>query len=116
MEKKTKVQIFTQILENYQLTDEESKLLTHEIELLNKKSAARKNKPTPKQVANKTIGDKIYEAMVNGTNYTYGDLKELVPDIMSFSPQRITAILSPYASKNIIKKSRVKGVIYITKI
>ena len=42
MEKKTKVQIFAQILENYPLTEEESKFLNHEIEMLTKKAESKK--------------------------------------------------------------------------
>lgn len=110
MEKKTKVQIFTQILENYPLTEEESKFLNHEIELLTKKTERRKEKKTPTQLENDRLANLIYDAMEDDTWYKVPEIRNLVSDLGGMNPQKIAGILNETMYKrNLVSRENYKG-------
>ena len=115
MEKKTKVQIFTQILENYPLTEEESKFLNHEIELLTKKTERRKEKKTPTQLENDRLANLIYDAMEDDTWYKVPEIRNLVSDLGGMNPQKIAGILNEgilnetMYKRNLVSRENYKG-------
>ena len=108
MEKKTKVQIFAQILESYPLTEEESKFLNHEIEMLTRKAESKKKNyaNSEKNQARMTYADEIYDAMESGKKYSYSDIRKLVPEIEGYTPQKLTGIVSILEDKNLITRER----------
>ena len=115
MEKMTKIEMFSQILTH--LTDaDEIAFIQHEIELTAKKNASRSNKPTKVQVANASLADEIYNAMVDGQSYRIADIKALVPELADANPQKVSAIVSKMRKEIRVSRELVKGVAYFTKI
>ena len=115
MEKMTKIEMFSQILTH--LTDaDEIAFIQHEIELTAKKNASRSNKPTKLQVANASLADEIYNAMVDGQSYRIADIKALVPELADANPQKVSAIVSKMRKEIRVSRELVKGVAYFTKI
>lgn len=115
MEKMTKVEMFSQILTH--LTDaDEIAFIQHEIELTIKKNASRSNKPTKTQVANASLADEIYDAMVSGQSYRIADIKALVPELADANPQKVSAIVSKMRKEIRVSRELVKGIAYFTKI
>ena len=90
--KMTKADFFTQILANYNLTEDEQNFINHELELLAKKNSAEK-KPTAVQVANDGIKTDILDGMVEGTLYTITDLIKTIPALADLTNQRVSALV-----------------------
>lgn len=115
MTKMTKIDMYEQILTH--LTDaDEIAFIKHEIELTAKKNASRSNKPTKAQIANATIADAVYNAMIDGQMYRVADIKGLVPDLAEANPQKVTAILTKLRDSVRVRRETVKGIAYFTKI
>ena len=114
MEKFTKMDYFNRILAYAH--EEDKPFILHEMELLQKKNAARSNKPTAKQMANAEIADTVYDAMVDGKAYTVSDIKTLVPILADANPQKVTAILTKLRDSVRVRRETVKGRAYFTKI
>ena len=114
MTKMTKIDMYEQILTH--LTDaDEIAFIKHEIELTAKKNASRSNKPTKAQIANATLADAVYDAMVTGESYRVADIKGLVPDLAEANPQKITAILTKLRNELRVSREEIKGIAYFTK-
>lgn len=90
--KMTKKEMFTQLLNNYNLTEDEIIFINHEIDLLDKKNGAIK-KPTKQQEANAEIRGVIAEFMADGEWYTITDLMKNIPELAELSNQRVSAIV-----------------------
>ena len=115
MTKMTKIEMYEQILTH--LTDaDEIAFIQHEIELTAKKNASRSSKPTKVQVANATLADEIYNAMVDGQPYRIAEIKALVPALADANPQKVSAIVTKMRKDIRVSREMVKGVAYFTKI
>ena len=114
MEKFTKMDYFNRILSYAH--EEDKPFILHEMELLEKKNASRSTRMTAKQVANATIADAIYAAMVDGKQYTIDDIKGLVAELADANPQKVSAIVTKMRNEVRVSRETIKGRAYFTKI
>ena len=112
--KMTKREYFTQIMENYNLTEDERNFIKHELELLAKKSSAEK-KPTAIQVANEGLKKAILDFMVEGQKYTITDLMKSVPELAELTNQRVSALVRQLKDSELVIRTEEKRKAYFHK-
>lgn len=112
--KMTKREYFTQIMENYNLTEDERNFINHELELLTKKNSAEK-KPTAVQVANEGLKSAILDFMVEGQKYTITDLMKSVPELADLSNQRVSALVRQLKDSGSVIRTEEKRKAYFHK-
>jgi hypothetical protein len=112
--KMTKREYFTQIMENYNLTEDERNFIKHELELLAKKNSAEK-KPTAVQVANEGLKKAILDFMVEGQKYTITDLMKSVPELADLSNQRVSALVRQLKDSELVIRTEEKRKAYFHK-
>jgi hypothetical protein len=112
--KMTKRDYFTQIMENYNLTEDERNFIKHELELLAKKNSAEK-KPTAVQVANEGLKKAILDFMVEGQKYTITDLMKSVPELADLSNQRVSALVRQLKDSELVIRTEEKRKAYFHK-
>ena len=112
--KMTKREYFTQIMENYNLTEDERNFIKHELELLAKKNSAEK-KPTAVQVANEGLKSAILDFMVEGQKYTITDLMKSVPELADLSNQRVSALVRQLKDSELVIRTEEKRKAYFHK-
>jgi hypothetical protein len=112
--KMTKREYFTQIMENYNLTEDERNFIKHELELLAKKNSAEK-KPTAVQVANEGLKSAILNFMVEGQKYTITDLMKSVPELADLSNQRVSALVRQLKDSGSVIRTEEKRKAYFEK-
>ena len=112
--KMTKREYFTQIMENYNLTEDERNFINHELELLAKKNSAEK-KPTAVQVANEGLKSAILDFMVEGQKYTITDLMKSVPELADLSNQRVSALVRQLKDSGSVIRTEEKRKAYFHK-
>ena len=112
--KMTKREYFTQIMENYNLTEDERNFINHELELLAKKNSAEK-KPTAVQVANEGLKSAILDFMVEGQKYTITDLMKSVPELADLSNQRVSALVRQLKDSDLVIRTEEKRKAYFHK-
>ena len=112
--KMTKREYFTQIMENYNLTEDERTFIKHELELLAKKNSAEK-KPTAVQVANEGLKKAILDFMVEGQKYTITDLMKSVPELADLSNQRVSALVRQLKDSELVIRTEEKRKAYFHK-
>ena len=111
--KLTKVEMFKNLLENYDLTDKEIEFINHEIELLEKKNGTRK--PTEKQVKNQELSKEIYDYLVEtGKKLQIKQMIKEIPclaEIPDCTPQYVMALVRPLYNKGngIVGRVEEKG-------
>ena len=110
----TKREYFTQIMENYNLTEDERNFIKHELELLAKKNSAEK-KPTAVQVANEGLKKAILDFMVEGQKYTITDLMKSVPELADLSNQRVSALVRQLKDSELVIRTEEKRKAYFHK-
>jgi hypothetical protein len=113
--KMTKREYFTQIMENYNLTEDERNFIKHELELLAKKNSAEK-KPTAVQVANEGLKKAILDFMVEGQKYTITDLMKSVPELADLSNQRVSALVRQLKDSGSVERTEEKRKAYFHKV
>ena len=111
----TKREYFTQIMENYNLTEDERNFIKHELELLAKKNSAEK-KPTAVQVANEGLKKAILDFMVEGQKYTITDLMKSVPELADLSNQRVSALVRQLKDSGSVERTEEKRKAYFHKV
>ena len=111
----TKREYFTQIMENYNLTEDERNFIKHELELLAKKNSAEK-KPTAVQVANEGLKKAILDFMVEGQKYTITDLMKSVPCLADLSNQRVSALVRQLKDSGSVERTEEKRKAYFHKV
>lgn len=90
--KPTKRDQFVALLEKYDFEPEERKFLEREVELLEKKNAAKK--PTAQQTANNGIRETILEVLTdNGGMMTITDIQKANAELGEMSNQRVSALI-----------------------
>lgn len=113
--KMTKREYFTQIMENYNLTEDERNFIKHELELLVKKNSAEK-KPTAVQVANEGLKTEILNFMEVGKKYTITDLMKSVPCLADLSNQRVSALVRQLKDSGLVERTEEKRKAYFHKV
>lgn len=113
--KMTKREYFTQIMENYNLTEDERNFIKHELELLAKKNSAEK-KPTAVQVANEGLKTEILNFMEVGKKYTITDLMKSVPCLADLSNQRVSALVRQLKDSGLVERTEEKRKAYFHKV
>lgn len=113
--KMTKREYFTQIMENYNLTEDERNFIKHELELLAKKNSAEK-KPTAVQVANEGLKTEILNFMEVGKKYTITDLMKSVPCLADLSNQRVSALVRQLKDSGLVVRTEEKRKAYFEKV
>lgn len=109
--RKTKRELFTEILAISALTDEQKSFIQHEIELLNKKNGTER-KPTKTQLENEGHKEKILSVLA------CAELPMKVADIMESigieSNQRVTSLLTQLKNAKKVVRAEVRGKAYYT--
>ena len=114
MEKKmTKRQMYEALKAKYNFTDEETKFIDHEIELLDKKAGkGGEKKLTPEQEKNEALKGVILEALDGGVQMTISQMIKEIPalaEIPDCTPQYAMAIVRPMKESGIIGRVEEKG-------
>lgn len=114
--KKTKSELFTEMLSAYNLNDEHKALIENEIALLTKANSNRK--PTKTQVENERLAEIVIAEFERLADKGFMTQKEFhsattVGDIKSMTPQKLAPILNKLVAKNLlIKVENTKGSTY----
>ena len=112
--KMTKKEMFTQLLNNYNFTEDEIAFINNEIELLDKKNGALK-KPTKQQEANADIKNAILDAMEIGEKYRIADLLKIVDNLPEdMTPQRMSALVRQLKLEGAVVRTEEKRVAYFS--
>lgn len=115
MTKPTKRDYFNRILPKVADEPELVDFIKHELELINRKNASRSDKPTANQVANASLMDTIFEAMVEGKPYTVTEIQKSVPALAEFSTNKVSALMRGLKLDGRVLRSEEKGKAYFTK-
>lgn len=107
---KTMKELYTEILEQYGLTDEHKEFVQGRIDQIDKKSASRSAKPNAE---NEQYKADILTAMVENTGYRAMDIVKLCG---LSTTQKATALLGQLVESKQVSKGSVKGVTYYTKV
>ena len=113
--KMTKAQMFSQIMANYPLTDEEKAFINHEMELLAKKNSADR-KPTKTQLENEKLMDAIFQNMEDNRIYQIAELRKEIPGMEEASSPKFAALLNKMVENGRVKKTVDKRKVYWEKI
>ena len=113
--KMTKKEMFAQLLNNYNLTEEEIIFINHELDLLEKKNSGVK-KPTKQQEINNGLKDVILDHMEYGMRYTITDLMKQVPELADLSNQRVSAIVRGLKESGLVGRVEEKRKAYFYKV
>lgn len=116
MEKKlTKREMFTALMEKYDMNEEEVKFLTHEIELLAKK-AGKDRKPTANQLANAGIKEEIVSILTGAEKMTCTEIaKALQPThTEDISVNKVSALMKQLVEAEKVVKTVEKRKSYFS--
>ena len=109
--KMTKKEMFAQIIEQFELSEEQKAFLQHEIELLERKSGGNR-KPTATQKANEGIKSAILDYMEPDVLYSISDISKSVPECAELSGQKISAIITLLKNAGLVERVEVKRKAY----
>ena len=107
----TKKEMFAQIIEQFELSEEQRTFLEHEIELLERKSGGNR-KPTATQKANEGIKSAILEYMEPEVLYSISDISKNVPECAELSGQKISAIITLLKNAEMVERVEIKRKAY----
>lgn len=108
--KKTVVEMYTEIMAVEGLTDEQREFLAKRIELTEKKNAKSASKPTAQQIANEGIKQRVLEVLAEAElPMSVGDIADAVG---VDSNQRMTALLTQLKNAEQVVRTEVKGKAY----
>lgn len=82
-------------------------MLSHEIELLERKNSSDK-KPTAQQTVNNTIKDAIFNGMETNRLYTVTEIIKEVPECNELTNQRVSALMRQMVIDNLVEKIEEK--------
>lgn len=87
--------------------------IKHEIELLDRKSENRSNKPTAVQVENADIAERVPTLLEAGKLYRLSEIKAMIPELAEASgTQRIAVICRRLEEAGVLIKTVDKRVVY----
>ena len=108
--KKTKKELFVEVLEKVKGNEELTNFITHELELIEKKAQARKNVVTAKQKENEKISEEIYSNLVEaGVALTIKELQDKL-DNKTLSNQKISALLAKMVDEGKVERIKEKKI------
>ena len=108
--KKTVVEMYTEIMAVEGLTDEQREFLAKRIELTEKKNAKSASKPTAQQIANEITKQTIVQVLGElGTPSTIKDMQTYNTTLGDLSNQRLTSLLTQLVKAEQIVRTEVKG-------
>ena len=108
--KKTVVEMYTEIMAVEGLTDEQREFLAKRRELTEKKNAKSAGKPTAQQIANEGIKQTIITVLGElGTPSTISEMQTHSEALGGLSNQRLTSLLTQLAKADVIVRTEVKG-------
>ena len=108
--KKTVVEMYTEIMAVEGLTDEQREFLAKRIELTEKKNAKSASKPTAQQIANEGIKQTITTVLGElGTPSTIKDMQTYNAELGDLSNQRLTSLLTQLVKAEQVVRTEVKG-------
>lgn len=89
--------------------------IDNEVELLNKKNAAKSNKPTKTQLENLSLMDVIFDFMQEGVRYTVTELNKSVPQLVELSGNKVSALMRGLKLDGRVVRVEEKGKAYFVK-
>lgn len=108
--KKTVVEMYTEIMAVEGLTDEQREFLAKRIELTEKKNAKSANKPTAQQIANEITKQTIVQVLGElATPSTIDDMQKANASLGDLSNQRMSALLTQLVKAEQVERTLVKG-------
>lgn len=108
--KKTVVEMFTEIMNVPGLTQEQKDFLARRIELTNKKNANGANKPTKTQLENEGVKAQLIELLNTiGEPATITDIQKSSAEMGALSNQKISALLTQLVKAEKVVRTEVKG-------
>lgn len=111
--KKTLKELYTEIINGYELSQEHKDFLNDRIEKLAKKSSG--NKDNEKAEANQVLAEAIYAYMDKDKKYLISDLMKEVPELQEIDPlsnQRVTHLVGILVKDGRVVKTKEKGRTY----
>ena len=110
---KTKMEKFTEMLSQYNLTAEHRELIENEIALLTKASSNRK--PTATQVENENLMVYIeseFERLTDSGFISQAEFHKAttITEIKELTPQKLSPLLNKLVAKDVLIKTKVKNV------
>lgn len=115
--KKTLKDYFTELLEQYDLSDEHKDFIKGRLDALAKKTTERK--PTATQLANEKLANAVYEQMVPNRLYTVSQMMKTIPafaEIDGLSQSKANSIVKKLKDSGKVKRTESKGVAYFEKV
>jgi hypothetical protein len=109
--KKTKKDMYNEILATYELTDAHREFINHQVELLDKKASGNR-KPTQTQIANEGIKNDILDGMAVGERYTITELIKTIPAVANYTNQKISALVTQLVKDGRVVRTTEKGKTY----
>lgn len=108
--KKTVVEMYTEIMAVEGLTDEQREFLAKRRELTEKKNAKSSSKPTAQQVANEQTKETLIAVLAElGEPTNIGDMQKHSAELNGLSNQRISALLTQLVKADVVVRTEVKG-------
>ena len=94
---------------NGEVNDEVIEKLTALKASLVKRASHKQNGPTKAQRERAEVTEKVFGAMVAGTQYGSADLAGIIPEVEGASSQKITAVMKPLVADGRVSMTKVKG-------
>ena len=113
--KPTKKQMYQNILDTCELTEEQVAFIRHEMELLEKKNSSDK-KPTAQQVANGGIKASILEVMKPNQLYTITEIVKNLSNYPDLTNQRVSALVRQMVEAGLVVRTEDKRRAYFSKV
>ena len=108
--KKTVVEMFTEIMNVPGLTQEQKDFLARRIELTNKKNANGANKPTKTQLENEDVKTEILKVLAcMAKPSTIKEIQYYSAPLEKLSNQKISALLTQLVKAKKVERTEVKG-------
>lgn len=108
--KKTKRELFVEVLEMVKGNEELTKFITHELDLIEQKAQARKNVMTAKQKENEKIVGEIYNELVKaGVALSMKEVQDRLED-KTLSTQKVSALLKKLIDEGKVERLKEKKI------
>ena len=114
--KMTKKEMFTEILNSYNLTADHKALIEKTIEQLEKKANHNGDKkPTATQLENEKIKDRLIDYLTENADnqFTITDIQK-VAEFSEYSNQKLSALLNKLVSDKVVEKAVIKRKAYFS--
>ena len=110
--KKTIKEMFTEIMANPTLTEEQVAFLKKRIELTERKNASGEKKQTATQIANANLKDNILDSMEVGVKYQVTDMIKQFPCCADLTNQKVSALVRQLVNDKLIVRTEDKRKAY----